>query len=108
MDGSWYDLLAYCLMPNHIHLVFEQKEGIQLGTVMRRLKSQTARAVNKVKGRSGPLWQLDYFDRFIRDTRHMDQVMRYVIFNPVSAGLASDWQDWPGTWLRSDWKEYLG
>lgn len=107
MDETWYRLLGYCLMPNHVHLVFEQKEEIPLGTVMRRLKSQTSRAVNKAIGRTGPLWQLDYFDRFVRDARHMEQVMSYVVLNPVKAGLVSTWREWPGTWLRSDWKDYL-
>jgi putative transposase len=96
-DGDRYRLLAWCIMPNHVHVVVEPVEGNRLGAVVQAWKSFTAHRANSVLGRSGPFWHKDYFDRFIRDEGHLARTIDYVENNPVKAGLAST----PDSWLWS-------
>src|SRR5581483_10984806 len=63
--GQRYRLLAWCLMPNHVHVVMDMLEGkASLGAIVRSWKSFTARRANEQLGRSGAFWHADYFDRY--------------------------------------------
>ncbi len=92
LDIERYRLMAWCVMPNHVHVVIEQIEDIA-GTV-RRWKSWTAREINRATGRSGPLWRREYFDRVARDEQHLQTMIHYVENNPVAAGLVAYPVDW--------------
>lgn len=65
-DGERYRLFAWCVMPNHVHVVVEFADGHSLGAVVRSWKSFTANRANKALGRSGAFWHRDYFDRSTR------------------------------------------
>ena len=93
-DGQRYDLLAWCVMPNHVHVLIRQVEGRPLGAIVKSWKSYTARMINRRLGRQGPLWAADYFDRYIRDEDQMIGVMRYIEANPVKAGFCARPEDW--------------
>jgi REP element-mobilizing transposase RayT len=93
-DGDRYRLLAWCVMPNLVHVVAESAKGHSLGAIVRSWKSFTANQANRVLDRSGPFWHRDYFDRFIRDEGHLFRTIDYVENNPVKAGLASIASDW--------------
>ena len=101
-DEYAYILFAYTIMPNHVHILIEQKKGHQLGQVVRTWKSRTSVICNRFLGRTGAFWQLDYFDRYIRDNQHFGSVLEYIAMNPVKGGLASHCEAWPHTWLRED------
>jgi len=88
-DGVRYRLLAWCVMPNHAHVVLEQIEGHALGDVVKSWKVFTARLVNQHRNRSGALWANDYFDRFVRDEDHLNKTIAYVENNPVLAHLVA-------------------
>jgi REP element-mobilizing transposase RayT len=94
-DGERYRLLAWCVMPNHVHVVVAPTEGHSLGAIIQAWKSFTAHRANAILGRSGPFWHKDYFDRFIRDEGHLARTMDYVESNPVKAGLAVTSDSWP-------------
>jgi len=94
-DGSRYRLHAWCVMPNHVHVVFDQWSGHSISTVLWSWKSWTAKQANTLLDRSGPFWQREYHDRFIRDAAHLANAIRYVEQNPVQAGLATRPADWP-------------
>ena len=96
-DGERYRMLAWCVMPNHVHAVLEPIKGNRLGTIVQTWKSFSAKKANSVLDRSGPFWHKDYFDRFIRDEGHLARTVEYVERNPVKAGLAST----PSAWLWS-------
>ena len=81
-DGERYQLMAWVVMPNHVHFLAKMNEGYPLGDVMYSLKSYTAKAANKILERHGPFWQREYHDRFIRDWEHYDSVVRYIERNP--------------------------
>jgi REP element-mobilizing transposase RayT len=93
-DGERYRLIAWCLMPNHVHVVIEIVDGYSLTDIVRSWKSFSARRANSELGRTGRFWHPDYFDRYMRDERHFAQTVEYVELNPVKAGLASAADEW--------------
>jgi putative transposase len=93
-DGDRYRLHAWTIMPNHIHVLFSQVAGNSLGAVIASWKRFTAAQANRRLKRSGPFWQKDYWDRFIRDDRHFAAAEAYIDMNPVKAGLTAAPQDW--------------
>jgi REP element-mobilizing transposase RayT len=93
-DGERYRLLAWCLMPNHVHVVVEMPEGHSLSDIVRSWKSFTARVANVGLGRTGPFWHPDYFDRYMRGEEHLAQTIRCVEDNPVKAGLVRTPRQW--------------
>jgi REP element-mobilizing transposase RayT len=80
-DGQRYDLVAFVVMPNHVHILMKLKEGYELTATMRSLKSYTAKEINKIEKKSGPVWQSESYDRLIRDQKHFENVVRYIIAN---------------------------
>jgi putative transposase len=94
-DGDRYALLAWCVMPNHVHAVIEPIGDQLLGQVIKSWKSYAAARINKALGRSGRLWAPDYFDRYMRSNEHLMTTIEYVENNPVAAGLCAGPADWP-------------
>ena len=92
-DGQHYRLLAWVLMPNHVHLLIEIWEK-PLRKIVQSLKGYSARKANKWLGLKGTLWEEDYFDRYIRDEEHFRRVVRYIENNPVKAHLARAAEEW--------------
>ncbi|MBS0527713.1 MAG: transposase [Proteobacteria bacterium] len=94
-DGERYHLLAWCLMPNHVHVVVEMLPDHSLSEVLRSWKSFTDRRANERLRRTGPFWHADYFDRFMRNEDHLSRTIGYVEDNPVKAGLVDSAGKWP-------------
>jgi REP element-mobilizing transposase RayT len=116
-DGERYRLLAWVIMPNHVHVLVEPLPGFSVARLVQSWKSFTARRINLMMadGSEGPecragarrsqdrqsqvrrsraLWQRDYWDRFIRNERHLLTAIRYIEENPVTAGLAAAAEGW--------------
>lgn len=87
-------LAAWCIMPNHVHVVLEQMPGYTLTMLVQTWKSVTAHAINRHEERQGPVWQREYFDRFMRSASQSDATVAYVENNPVAAGLIERPEDW--------------
>ena len=109
-DGDRYRLLAYCIMPNHVHLLLDSllhKEASHRGKsarypvtdTLRLLKGSTARDCNLELGRGGSFWQHESYDHAVRDEQELDKTILYILNNPVKAGLVKEWKDWPFTYL---------
>jgi putative transposase len=97
---SW-QLHAYCLMPNHFHLVVKAR-GADLSAGMRALNGGYAQGFNRRHARYGHLFQERYGARLLDETRRRD-VREYVYENPVRAGLATNGDDYPwSAWLMRD------
>lgn len=94
MDREFYHLKCWVIMANHVHLLFTPKAGISLSQIMKMLKGSTAKEANGILQRKGQFWQKDYFDRYIRDAEHFAKTYRYILNNPVKAGLCENPQDW--------------
>jgi REP element-mobilizing transposase RayT len=93
-DGERYRLLAWCVMPNHVHVVIQTCDGHLLRDTIHSWKSFTAKAANRRIERRGDFWMADYHDRFVRDAVHLAAVIAYVESNPVKAGLARHAHEW--------------
>ena len=94
LDGQRYRLLAWCVMPNHVHALIETREGFPLAEVLHSWKSYTSHQANDLLKRSGEFWQREYLDRFVRNAEHYEKVAAYIEENPVKAGLAKVKTDW--------------
>jgi putative transposase len=93
-DGSRYRLLAWCLMPNHVHAIIEIVDDQSLTKIVRSWKSFTARRANEILNRTGPFWHPDYFDRYMWNEGHLERTIEYVESNPVKAGLVAAADGW--------------
>ncbi len=88
-DKQHYLLLAWCIMPNHIHVLIKTKTDHPLHKIIHSWKSYTAKEANKQLGCTGVFWQRDYYDRYIRNDRHFAAVCEYIENNSVKAGLVT-------------------
>lgn len=93
-DSRRYRLLAWVVMPNHVHVLVEPRTGQALASIIHSWKSWTAKEINRRCGTRGTVWQKDYFDRFIRDEQHYKATVDYIENNPVKAGLVAAAEDW--------------
>jgi putative transposase len=87
-DGDHVALISSIVMPNHVHVLFVQNGEYSLEQLIRSWKTFSARKINLLLGRSGSVWQRDYFDRLVRDETHLANCVRYIWRNPEKAGLA--------------------
>ena len=126
LDGKVYHLDAYCIMANHVHVVFTplpiqplnvartfslrdndndaQTKSLcynTLSSIMQSLKGYTARKANQRLGRRGAFWQHESYDHCVRNPNEWRRIITYVLNNPVKAGLVDDWEKWPWNYYRS-------
>lgn len=92
-DVAEWSVIAFCLMPNHVHLVVEATVE-QLSRAMHRLNGLYAQRFNRTHGYRGHLFQGRYHAKPIRDEAHLPGSVRYVLLNPVRAGLCSRPEQW--------------
>lgn len=88
-------------MPDHFHWLIELGDS-SLNELMRRVKANSSRAINRQRNGSGPLWQSGYHDRALRQEDDLQAVARYVVANPLRAGLVDrlgDYPLWDAVWL---------
>jgi len=88
-------VLAYCILPDHLHLVLVPKPGFEIPQVMQSIKGFSSRTINERLGQRGRLWQPSYYDRIIRNDVHLREVVDYVHANPVEAGLVGNPVEYP-------------
>lgn len=88
-DGERYDLLAWCVMPNHVHVVVRPKDGHALPDILHSWKSFSSSQINRVLEKSGSVWMRESFDRIIRDANHLANAVKYVMDNPKQASLGN-------------------
>jgi len=99
-DGERYRLIAWCVMPNHVHVIIEQSEGFPLASLVQSWKSAASHQINSHLKREGRLWRREYFDRFMRDDDHLSTTIAYVEDNPVRACLVANAAEWPHSSAR--------
>lgn len=104
-DTMTYELLAYCVMPNHLHVVLtplrrDAESYHSLSRIMHTIKSYTAHKANVMLVRKGAFWQGESYDHYVRDADELQRIVYYVLWNPVKAGLVAEWTDWPWTYWK--------
>ena len=94
-ESQRYCLFAWCIMPNHAHVVAEPLAGYELPDIVHSWKSYSANQANRLTGRTGQFWQAEPYDHLIRNEQDFHRQLEYVVSNPVRAGL-KDWK-WVGS-----------
>ncbi|MDP9942084.1 REP-associated tyrosine transposase [Ectopseudomonas alcaliphila] len=93
--------LAWVVMPDHLHWLIALQQG-SLSELMRRIKGRSAKRINTLSGRQGKLWQDGFHDRALRREEDVLPAARYIVANPLRAGLVSrvgDYPLWDSVWL---------
>ena len=108
-DGREYDLLACCIMPNHVHMLVTvgrndtpTYKAKPLFRILQSLKRYTAREANKLLKRSGTFWQDESYDHVVRDNEELERLFWYILFNPVKARLVESCEEWAWTWWKDE------
>lgn len=100
-EEGWVDSLAWVVMPDHIHWLLQLRDRT-LAELMCRVKSRSSLTVNQAMGQRGRLWQKGYHDRAARQDEDVKDLARYVVRNPLRAGLVKrvhDYPLWDACWL---------
>ena len=84
-NSSLYELIAFAIMPNHIHLLIKQKKSLK--EIIKQIKGKSAFLLNKKLNKKGKFWASEYYDKAIRDERHFFTTMEYILNNPIKAKL---------------------
>ncbi len=99
-DAQRYRLLAWVVMPNHVHVLFEPMSGWTVAKIVAAWKKFTARRIRDAQRDSGeepstPTWHREYWDRYVRDETHFQRAVEYIHLNPVKANLVATPEEWP-------------
>ena len=107
-----YELFAVCVMPDHVHALFqpwpknetqaEETRFWSLTELMRSLKSFAAREINRAEGKAGAVWEKETFDRYVRSDRDLAEKFHYILRNPWDAGAAKQNENYPWIWTPED------
>lgn len=122
-DRKLFDLYAYCIMSNHVHMVFrnidknsekridsmnQKSVEFPITDILGDFKKFTGRKCNRILNRSGSFWQAENFDRLIRNNSELENCILYTLNNPVKAKLIPHWQQWPHTYCKAEFLKSLG
>ncbi len=98
------DIVAYCLMPTHIHLLLTPLKENGISIYMKNLLNSYTRYFNTKNNRKGPLWQGRFKDVLVESDEQLLHLTRYIHLNPTSSGLVKN----PKEWRYSSYKDFLG
>jgi len=104
-----YELYAACVMPDHVHMLFEPQIKAEdeagkpvfhsLTEILQGIKSSSSHRLNKASGRTGPVWDKESFDRLIRSDSDLEEKFHYVCRNPWDAGVVGTDEPYPWVWM---------
>ena len=100
-DHGLVETLAWVIMPDHLHWLMAPKAA-PLATIMQRIKSRSARAINRARDRHGEIWQKGFHDHALRRDEDLLAMARYVVSNPLRAGIVKrlgDYPHWDAVWV---------
>jgi putative transposase len=100
---GWSETLCWVVMPDHVHWLLVLGQRGSLDKLMRSFKGYTARVLNSRMGRAGmPVWQAGYHDHAVRRNEDIEKLARYIVANPLRAGLVDEigqYPFWDTAWL---------
>jgi REP element-mobilizing transposase RayT len=105
MAGTDAPLLAWVLMPDHAHFLMELGQRSNLSSVVRRVKTSRANAANRTASRQGSVWTSGFHDHALRKQESLRDAARYIVSNPVRAGIVDrcgDYSFWDAVWITSE------
>ncbi len=94
------ELCCFCIMPNHVHVLFSLKDDKQdMFRIMQQHKSFTAKEANQALKLTGQFWEHESYDHVVR-AGEFENIVSYILNNPVKAGFVEEWQDWQWKYLN--------
>ena len=93
--GQRFDLLAWVIMPNHVHAVVRPLPGFTLSQILHSWKGYGAKEANRLLQRAGDFWQGESYDHLVRDEADLHRCCQYTTMNPVNARLCAQPELWP-------------
>ena len=104
--GKTMLLHAAVVMPEHVHLLLtplRDMDGwpIPLSKILKRIKGTSARSVNRLLGRDGPVWQEESFDHVLRSDESLEEKLEHIRQNPVRRALVKTPEEYPWLWVES-------
>lgn len=117
-----YHLIAYSIMPNHVHIIIDTSKQttklapnepvtednyVQVFPMMSMLKNSTGAMANERLNLNNYFWQRDNYDHYIRSEQELQNVISYVLQNPVKAGLVESWEQWKFNYISPDYLGFL-
>ena len=87
--------ICFVVMPDHLHWLFQLQDKVPLATLMREVKGKSSYLINKSASSKRKIWQPGYYDSLIRSEEHLRDVSRYIIANPLRAGIVKNVRDYP-------------
>jgi len=99
--ASFYemDLIAYCIMPDHLHVIIQPQGAVPVHRYIRSLKGRATYLLHKA-GVVGRIWQRSFYDHIVRLAEDLPIAVRYVLENPVRSGLVNGFSEYPWSWDR--------
>ena len=107
-----YELFAASVMPDHTHFLFQPwpRERNEVGEpvfwaladLLHSVKSFSAHEINRAENRSGPVWEKESFDRYVRSDGDLEEKFHYIVRNPWDAGVAAAGEDYAWVWTQED------
>jgi REP element-mobilizing transposase RayT len=107
-EHNQYELYVACVMPDHVHLLFEPQVKEQdasgetifwsMTEILQGIKSASAHRINKAAGAQGPIWENESFDRLIRSERDLQEKFHHIARNPWDANIVKQNEDYPWMW----------
>ena len=101
-DEEAVDSFAWVVMPDHVHWLFQLGDQLDLSSTIKLFKARSAHRVNRFLHRQGSLWQKAFYDHALRQDEDMRDIARYIVSNPLRAGLVEhigDYPLWDAVWL---------
>ena len=103
-DGKQYILNAFCVLPNHVHIMIDVKRSSgPLNRILQKLKSYTAIQANKILHRNGAFWHHESYDHVVRDGSEFERIVWYILQNPVKVGLCRTWENWKWSYVNPEY-----
>jgi putative transposase len=114
---GYFHLIAYCIMPNHVHMIIDTSKQLdklapnepvtdenymQVFPMMSLLKNNTGMLASEKLNLNGYFWQRDNYDHYIRSEQELQNIIGYVLQNPVKAGLVESWEQWKYNYISPD------
>ena len=100
--GSFYDLAAAMVMPDHVHLILKPRDEFTPSRILNGIKGVSAKLLNQHRNTIGCIWQSESWDRIIRDAKEFDEKLQYMYENPAKAGLVADADAYDGWYFNPD------
>ena len=103
-EDGWLASMAWVVMPDHVHWLIQLGREVSLARAMQAFKGRVGQRINGMRRQSGPVWQKSFHDRAMRTEDDLPDIARYIVANPLRAGLVirlGDYPHWDAVWLQA-------